>query len=205
MGWWAAATLTLNCQKSQNKGGWDLSWRWWLWTMLSTNLLDVMLLHWSKNLKTIPTWKAADVDDKEAEEAENSSTSGVPNPMPPFSPSLSRTGGDTATSRLLATQTSLIQTLQVRPLSQGCPTRPCHRPWHRYCELEPSPWSGLATPLRRKRLRQTHRVSLCQEPINTALQASLTRRNHIPETVKKGELRSPNLKMQPGNWIKQIC
>ena len=42
-----------------NKGGWDQSWRWWPQTILSTNLLDVMLLHWSKNLKSIPTWKTA--------------------------------------------------------------------------------------------------------------------------------------------------
>ena len=50
-GWWATATLTLNCQKLLNKGGWYLSWRWWPKTILSTNLLHVMLLHWSKNLK----------------------------------------------------------------------------------------------------------------------------------------------------------
>ena len=85
--------------------------------------------------------KAADVDDEETEEAEDSSTSGVLTPMPSLSPSLSRTGGDTATSRLLATQMSLIPTLQVRPLRQRCPTSPWHRPWHRsllHCEMEPS-------------------------------------------------------------------
>ena len=38
-----------------------------------------------KNLKCIPTWKAADVDDGEAEEAEDSGTSGVPTPMASFS------------------------------------------------------------------------------------------------------------------------
>ena len=57
---------------------------------------------------------------------------------------------------LLATWMSLIPTLQVRPLSQRYTTRP----WHRslmHCEMEPSPWPGLATPLRGKRLRQTHR------------------------------------------------
>ena len=129
-------------------------------------------------------------------------------PMPPFLLRLSRTGGDSATSKLLATWMSLTPTLQVRPLRQRCPTSPWHRPWHRsllYCELEPSLWSGLATPFRRKRLRLTHRMSLCQRPINTAIQASLTRRNHLLKTVKKRELWSPNLMMLPGNRIKQIC
>ena len=67
--------------------------------------------------------------------------------MDPLPPSVSKTGGDIATSRLLATWTSL--TLQVRPLNQGRTTRP----WHRsllHCEMEPSLWSGLATPLRRR-------------------------------------------------------
>ena len=71
-------------------------------------------------------------------------------PHAPLSSRLSRTGGDTATSRLLATQMSLIPTVQVRPLRQRCPPSPWHRPWHRsllYCELEPSPWSALATLL----------------------------------------------------------
>ena len=81
-----------------------------------------------KNLKSIPTSKSADVDDEEADEAEGPGTSGVLTPMAPLSPSLNRTGGDTATSRLLATWMSLIPTLQVRTLSQRYPTRPWHRP-----------------------------------------------------------------------------
>ena len=117
-------------------------------------------------------------------------TSGVPAPTDPFPACVSRTGGDIATSRLLTTWMSLIPTLQVRTLSQ----RRITRPWHRsllHHEMEPSPWPGLATPLRGKRLRQTHRrllLSLCKRPVNTAIQAGLTRRNHIPETVKKREL-----------------
>ena len=110
--------------------------------------------------------------------------------MDPFPPSVGRMGGDIATSGLLATWMSLIPTLQVRPLSQGRTTRP----WHRsllHCEMEPSLWPGLATPLWRKRLRQIHRrllLSLCQRPDNMAIQADITRRNHIPETVKEREL-----------------
>ena len=57
MGWWAAAAFTLNFQKLQNKGGHDLHWRWWSWTILSTNLLELMLLHCSKKWESIPTWK----------------------------------------------------------------------------------------------------------------------------------------------------
>ena len=112
----------------------------------------------------------------------------------PFPPSIRTTGGDIATSRLLDTWVHLILTLQVRPLSQKCTTRPLHRPWQRsllHCEMEPSAWPGLATPLRGKRLRQAHGgllLSLHQIPVNGAIQASLTRTNDIPETVKKREL-----------------
>ena len=48
-------------------------------------------------------------------------------------------------------------------------------------------------------------LNLCQRPVNMALQASLTRRNHIPETVKKRELWSLDLMMLPGNRIKHMC
>ena len=37
-----------------------------------------------KNLKSMLTWKAADADDEEGEEIEDSGTSGVPTPTPPF-------------------------------------------------------------------------------------------------------------------------
>ena len=111
-------------------------------------------------------------------------------PTDPFPPSVSGTGGDIATSRLLAAWMNLIPTLQVRPLSQERAIRLCHRSLL-HCEMEPSPWPGLATLLRRKRLRQTHGrllLSLCQRPVNTATQAGLTRRNHVHETVKEREL-----------------
>ena len=52
-------------------------------------------------------------------------------------------------------------------------TSPWHRPQHRsllYCELEPRPWSDLATPFRRRGLRQVHRMSLCQRPFNTVIE-----------------------------------
>ena len=124
------------------------------------------------------------------EESEDHDISGAPTPIGPFPPSVGRTSGDIATSRLLVICTGLIPSLQGSPLSQGRTTRP----WHRsvlHCEMVPSLWPGLATPLRRKILRQTHRrllLSLCQRPVNMAIQASLTRRNHIPMTVKEKEL-----------------
>ena len=203
MGWWMVAALILNCWMLWNKGGQDQSWRWWPWTILSTNLLYVKFFLWSKNLKSIPTWKTADEDD---EETEDHDTSGALIPMDPFPPSVGRTSGDIAISRILTTWMILIPTLQVRPLGQERTSRP----WHRsllHCDMELSPWPGLATPLRRKRLRQTHRrllLSLCQRPVHMAIQAGLTRRNHIPETVKERKLWSPDLMMLPGNRIKHM-
>ena len=69
------------------------------------------------------------------------------NPMPPFSSRLSRTGGDTATSRLLATWTSLIPTLQVRLLSKDAPLVPGTDPdIGLFCTVNWNPVHGLALP-----------------------------------------------------------
>ena len=144
--------------------------------------------------------------DEDDEETEDQDISGVPTLRNPFPPSVISTGGDIATSRLLATWTSLFPTLQVRPLSQRRTTRLRHKSLL-YCEIKPSPWSALATPLRRNRLRQPHRrllLNLCQRPVNTAIQAGLTRKNHIPETVRNRELWSPDLTTLPGNRIKHM-
>ena len=81
MGWWVVATLTLNCQKLQNKGGWDQSWRLWSQTILSTNTVRCNASPLIKNLKSIPTWKTGDEDD---EEAEYHDTSRAPTPTDPF-------------------------------------------------------------------------------------------------------------------------
>ena len=127
-------------------------------------------------------------------EAEDHDTSVALTPAHPFPPSIGRSGGDTAISRLLATGMSLIPTLQVRPLSQRWTTRPRHRPWYRsllHHEMEPSSWPGLATPLKGKRPRQTHGILLLhlhERPVNMAIQAGLTRSNYIHEPVKKREL-----------------
>ena len=66
-------------------------------------------------------------------------------PWPP-PPSISKTGGDTATSTLLVTWMSLIYILQVRPLSQRCTTRPWHRSLF-HSEMDPSLGPGFAAPL----------------------------------------------------------
>ena len=161
-----------------------------------------MLLHWSKNLKSIPTWKTADEDDKEAEDCD---TSRVPTPTDPFPHSIGRTGGDTTTNRLLATWMSLIPSLQVRSLSQRWTTRPWYRSLLHH-KIEPSSWTGLANTLRGKRWKQTHGrllQSLCQRPVNMAIQTGLARRIHLPETIKKMELWSPDITMLPGNRIKE--
>ena len=95
--------------------------------------------------------------------------------MAPLLPSISRTGLSK-------------RTLQVRPLSQRGTIRPWHRPLL-HSEVEPRLWPGFATPLRWKRLRQAHGrllLSLCQRPVYMAIHTSLIRRNHILETVKKG-------------------
>ena len=71
-------------------------------------------------------------------------------PQPPFLLVSAELVETVPLSRLLASRMSLIPTLQVKPLSQRCTIRP----WHGsllHCEMEPSLWPGLATPLRGKR------------------------------------------------------
>ena len=104
-GMMSCSHLHINCWKLWNKGGHDLNWRWWPWTILSTNLLEVMLLHWSKNGKAYQPGKK-----NKDEEAVDCDTSGALTPMVPLLPSISRTGRDTTTSRLLATcMSTLVQ------------------------------------------------------------------------------------------------
>ena len=83
--------------------------------------------------------------------------------------------------------------------------------WHKsllHIEMEPCIWSGFATFYRRNGLRQAHGrllQSLCRRPVYMAIQASLTRRSHILETMKKGELWSPDLITLPESRIKNMC
>ena len=113
---------------------------------------------------------------------------------------------DTTTSRLSATLMSLSLTLQGRHLCQWGTSRLWHRPLL-LIEMEPSLWSDFATSHRRKRLRQAHGrllLSLCQRPDYMAIKASLTRRNCVLETVKKGEMWSPNFIILPQSRIKNM-
>ena len=100
---------------------------------------------------------------------------------------------------------SLNSTLLVRPPSKEAPLDSGTGLSH--IEIEPRPWPGFSTSLRGKILRQAYGgllLSLCQTPVYTAIQASLASRNHILETMKKGELSSPDLTMLPGNRIKNM-
>ena len=120
-------------------------------------------------------------------------TSGLLTPMPTFFLALAELE-ETLPPADWCTWKSLSSTLQVRPLSQRGTTRPWHRPLL-HSEMEPSQWPVFATSFRGKRLRQAHGgllLSLSQRPVYTAIQASFTRRNHILNTLKKGELLSPD-------------
>ena len=68
--------------------------------------------------------KVADVDDDEEEEVKGSGTSGMPTPMPPFSSQFRRSGGDTATSRLVVTWMSLSPLSKWGLLGKNAPLVP---------------------------------------------------------------------------------
>ena len=106
------------------------------WTILSTNLLEVMLFHWCKKWESIPTWKTKD------EEAVDCETSGVLTPTAPIFLASAELA-DTTTSRLLATWTSLSPTFHMRPLHQRGSTRTWHRPLSQWNGTQSH---GLALP-----------------------------------------------------------
>ena len=137
MGWWAAAALILKHLKLQNKRWQDLCWRWWSITILSTNLLEVILLHWSKNWWSVPTCTTEEEDDMETVDC---NTSGMPTPMTAHLPRVSRTGRDTTTSRLSANLISLSPTLQAGLLCQGPSSTSL------FCILKWNPVLGPALP-----------------------------------------------------------
>ena len=68
----------LNCLKLWNNGGWYLSWRWWPLTILSKNLMDVMLLYWSKMFRNVSNFTT---DEDDGDEIVHHNTSGMPSPM----------------------------------------------------------------------------------------------------------------------------
>ena len=144
MGCWCAVAFTLNCQKLQNKEGCDLSWRWWPWTILNTNLLEVMPLHCSKIEKA---YQPATLKMKMMRRPWTVTHQEYQSPQPPFilaSSDLTETLPPAAFSWM-----SLSPTLQVRPLSQRGTNRLQQRPLL-HIKMEPSTWPGFATSLRGK-------------------------------------------------------
>ena len=81
MGWWARAAFMVNHLKLQNIGGWHLSWRWWPFSILSTNLSEVMLLHLSKNFTSVSNFTT---EGDAGDEVKDCNTSGMSSPWPPF-------------------------------------------------------------------------------------------------------------------------
>ena len=173
-GWWAAAALTLKCQKSWNKGGRDLSWRWWPQIIFSTNLLHVMLLHWSK------IWTAYQPEMLQMMRRMKRLRALAHQDTPLFFLTVKLVETLPPVDFLLLGWTSLplskwgLLGKDARLVPSTDPERGlfCTVKWNPVC-------AGLASPLRRKRLRQPHRMSLCQRPINMAIQTSLTRRSHL--------------------------
>ena len=170
----------LDCLKLHNNGGWHLSWRWWPFTILSTNLLEVMLLQWSMNFESVPTC-TTDEDD------ENCDTSGTMFPMAPFLPTLSGTGWCTS-CWLSAILTTVRLSVKMRLLWKGGTNKLWCRP---FLNIKPEPglWLGSDSPHRGWRLGQSkggYVVGLCQGPVKTSTKANLTGMNRILNTVKKG-------------------
>ena len=93
--------------------------------------------------------------------------SGVLTPLSPLPHSISRTGNDTITSKLLTTWTSLSSTLQVRPFSQRGTTRPWHR-FSLHSEMEPNLWPGFVTPPSGKRLDTSLRRTVAESVNDTS-------------------------------------
>ena len=165
-----------------------------------------MLLHWSKKLgRCIPTCTSEEEEDDDAVVDCNYIRNTVP--ITPLLPRVSRTGRDTSTSRLSATLTSLSPTFQVRPLCQrgtnGLQNRSLCMP-----KTEPNLGPGLATPHRRKTLRQAHGrllLSLCQTTSVYCHKGKSTLRGDcVLETVKEGEQGSPNFTILSGSRIKNL-
>ena len=74
MEWWVGVALVSNGLKLWNNGWWHLSWRCWPFTILSTNLSEVMPLHWYKNWGRVLTCTTG-------EGGEDCNMSGTTSPM----------------------------------------------------------------------------------------------------------------------------
>ena len=147
------------------------------------------------------------IDEDDVNEVVDCKTSEMPFPMSPFLLTVSNTSRCTITRGLLATLTTLHPRVWARLLCHRAPTRLCHMTLL-YIKTKANSQSCPVTSQRGCRLRQAKErllLSLCQRPVNVAINASFTRRNKVLKIVKKWVLRSPEFKMQPGSIIKKRC
>ena len=93
------------------------------WAILGTNLLRVMLLHWSKNVGSVPTCRT---DEDDGEDVVDCITSGILSLLGSLLPGVSGTGRYT-TRWLPAALMTLSPSVQVRLLCQGGICRLQHR------------------------------------------------------------------------------
>ena len=47
----SCSCLQIKLPEVTEQGRCNLNWKWWPWTILITNLLEVMLIHWSKKIR----------------------------------------------------------------------------------------------------------------------------------------------------------
>ena len=191
------STLMLNCLKLWNNGKWNLSWRWWPFTVLSTKLLKVMLLHWFKYSGRVMTCTT--------EEDEDCDISGTMPTIAPLLPRISDT--DWCTFFWLPAKPVTIRLrIKVRLLWHIGTTKLWQRP---LLKLNQNPALDLilVSCMGGWGLGKSRRglvVGLHQEPVHTAIKASLTGRKRILNVIEKGKLRSLDFMILPQSKIKQI-
>ena len=136
IGWCTIAGWMLNHLKLLNNGRCHLSWRWWLWAISSTNLLKVMLLHWSKIFGSVPICTA---DEDDGDEDVDCYMTGILSPMVPLVSRVSGTGR-CRPSWLPTTLTSFCPSIQVMLLCQVDTTRQQHRSFLHIKHEQPLVW-----------------------------------------------------------------
>ena len=167
-----------------------LSWRLQHPTILSANLLEVMLLHWSTNWENVPTFT---MDEHDVDGVVDWNTPGMPSPTALLFPKIGETARCITRWLLLLYQWPITRIWQRQFLN---------------IKPEPSFSSAYATSHRDQRLRQAKQrllLILNQRPVNVIIKASLTRRNSILKIVTKEETWCLDFMMLPGSRIKKIC
>ena len=174
------------------------------WTILSTNWLEVMLLHWSKKWESIPTCKTADEDDEEAVDCD---TSGVLTPMVPILPVSVEPADTLPPADFLTPGWVSVPLSKWGLLAKEAPLDPGTG---LFWTVKWNPGCGLALlPLLEGKDWDKPMEDCCWACARNQLiwpyrQASLGR-NHILETVKKKELWNQDLATLPGSKIKHTC